>query len=59
LKEDDEFGLFDADTDLDIFKFKQTPKPPDRAEAEFIAQTKPKKEKNFERKKQRLLYVHQ
>jgi hypothetical protein len=46
---DDDLGLFDADKDLDIFKFKHTPRPEDRAEADFVAQRKPMKEKEFEK----------
>jgi len=58
LKEDDDLGLLDADTDLDIFKFKHTPKPEDRAEADFVAQRKPMKEKDFEKYEQLFLQVH-
>lgn len=46
---DDDLGLLDADKDLDIFKFKHTPRPEDRAEADFVAQRKPMKEKEFEK----------
>ena len=46
---DDEFDLLDTDKDLDIFKFKHTPRPEDRAEADFVAQRKPIKEKEFEK----------
>jgi predicted DNA-binding transcriptional regulator len=49
LNEDDDLGLLDSDKDLDIFKFKHTPKPEDRAEADFVAQRKPIKEKEFEK----------
>lgn len=49
LNEDDELGLLDSDKDLDIFKFKHTPKPEERAEADFVAQRKPIKEKEFEK----------
>jgi hypothetical protein len=49
LNEDDELGLLDSDKDLDIFKFKHTPKPEDRADADFVAQRKPLKEKEFEK----------
>ena len=49
LNEDDELGLLDSDKDLDIFKFKHTPKPEDRAETDFVAQRKPIKEKEFEK----------
>lgn len=55
---DDEFGLLDSDKDLDIFKFKHTPKPEDRAEADFVAQRKPMKEKEFEKYEKLFLKVH-
>jgi predicted DNA-binding transcriptional regulator len=58
LNEDDEFGLLDTDNDLDIFKFKHTPRPEDRAEADFVAQRKPMKEKDFERYEKMFLQVH-
>ena len=48
---DDDLGLLDADKDLDIFKFKHTPRPEERAEADFVAQRKPLKEKEFEKYK--------
>ncbi|MCB0738995.1 MAG: GIY-YIG nuclease family protein, partial [Bacteroidetes bacterium] len=35
---DDDLGLLEPDKDLDIFKFKHTPRPEDRAEADFVAQ---------------------
>lgn len=49
LNDDDDLGLLDSDKDLDIFKFKHTPRPEERAEADFIAQRKPLKEKDFEK----------
>ncbi|MEE1962015.1 GIY-YIG nuclease family protein [Allomuricauda taeanensis] len=58
LSEDDELGLLDADNDLDIFKFKHTPKPEDRAESDFVAQRKPIKEKDFEKYEQLFYQVH-
>lgn len=58
LNDDDEFGLLDSDKDLDIFKFKHTPKPEDRAEADFVAQRKPMKEKEFEKYEKMFLQVH-
>jgi hypothetical protein len=58
LNEDDDLGLLDADNDLDIFKFKHTPKPEDRAESDFVAQRKPMKEKDFEKYEQLFLQVH-
>ncbi|HET8803682.1 MAG TPA: GIY-YIG nuclease family protein, partial [Aequorivita sp.] len=58
LNEEDDLGLLDADKDLDIFKFKHTPKPEDRAEADFVAQRKPMKEKAFEKYEALFLKVH-
>lgn len=58
LNEDDELGLLDSDKDLDIFKFKHTPKPEDRADADFVAQRKPIKEKEFEKYEAIFLKVH-
>jgi len=46
---DDDLGLLDADKDLDIFKFRHTPRPEERAETDFVAQRKPIKEKEFEK----------
>ena len=47
LNEDDDLGLLDLDNELDIFKFKHTPKPEDRAETDFVARRKAMKEKDF------------
>jgi len=58
LNEDDKLGLLDSDKDLDIFKFKHTPKPEDRADADFVAQRKPIKEKAFEKYEVMFLKVH-
>jgi hypothetical protein len=58
LNDEDEFGLLDSDKDLDIFKFKHTPKPEDRAETDFVAQRKPMKEKEFEKYEKLFLQVH-
>lgn len=58
LNEDDELGLLDSDKNLDIFKFKHTPKPEDRADADFVAQRKPIKEKEFEKYEAMFLKVH-
>jgi hypothetical protein len=55
---DDDLGLLEPDKDLDIFKFKHTPKPEDRAEADFVAQRKPMKEKDFEKYEKMFLQVH-
>ena len=55
---DDDLGLFDADKDLDIFKFKHTPRPVEKAEADFVAQRMPIKEKEFEKYEAMFLKVH-
>ncbi len=55
---DDDLGLLEPDKDLDIFKFKHTPKPEDRAEADFVAQRKTIKEKDFEKYEKMFLQVH-
>jgi hypothetical protein len=55
---DDEFDLLDTDKDLDIFKFKHTPRPEERADADFVAQRKPLKEKDFEKYEAMFQKVH-
>lgn len=55
---DDDLGLLDSDKDLDIFKFKHTPHPEERAEADFVAQRKPLKEKEFEKYEAMFHKVH-
>jgi hypothetical protein len=55
---DDDLGLLDADKDLDIFKFKHTPRPEERAEADFVAQRKPLKEKEFDKYEVMFQKVH-
>lgn len=59
LNEEDDFGLLDSDKDLDIFKFRHTPKPEDRAEADFVAQRKAIKDKDFEKYEAMFQKVHQ
>ena len=44
---DDDFGLLDSDSDLSIFRLRNVPNS-ERAEADFVAQRKPMKEKDFE-----------
>jgi len=58
LSDDDELGLLDTDKDLEIFKFKHTPKPEDRADADFVAQRKPMKEKDFLQYEEMFQKVH-
>ncbi len=45
---DDDFGLLDTEKDLSIFKYKNIPKPDDRAESDYVAQRKPVKQKEFQ-----------
>lgn len=56
---DDDLGLLEEDSDLDIFKFNHTPKPEDRAKTDFVAQRKPLKEKEFEKYEKMFQQVHQ
>lgn len=49
LDEEDQLGLLETDKDLDLFKFKHTPRPEGRADTDFVAQRKPLKEKDFEK----------
>jgi len=58
LNEEDDFGLLDSDKDLDIFKFKHTPKPDERAESDFVARRKAMKEKDFEKYEAMFQKVH-
>ena len=58
LNEEDDFGLLDSDKDLDIFRFKHTPRPEDRAESDFVARRKAMKEKDFEKYETMFQKVH-
>jgi len=58
LNEEDDFGLLDSDKDLDIFRFKHTPKPEDRAESDFVARRKAIKDKAFEKYEEMFQKVH-
>ena len=57
LNEEDE--LLDTQDELSIFKFRNIPNPNERAEAEFVAQRKPIKEKEFKRYEAMFQKVHQ
>jgi len=56
---DDDLGLLETDSELDIFKFKHTPKLQDRAETDFVAKRTPIKEKEFEPYEKMFHQVHQ
>lgn len=56
--DDEDFKVLNDSSDLDIFKFKHTPRPEERAEADFVAQRKPLKEKEFEKYEVMFQKVH-
>jgi hypothetical protein len=56
---DDDFGLLNTDQDLSIFKYKHIPNPDERADADFVAQRKPMKEKDFKPYEAMFQKVHQ
>jgi hypothetical protein len=57
LNEDDD--LLKIDKELSIFKYRNIPNPEERAEAEFVAQRKPMKEKEFKSYEAMFQKVHQ
>ncbi|MEA4974765.1 MAG: GIY-YIG nuclease family protein [Paludibacter sp.] len=57
LNEDDD--LLNTQEELSIFKFKNIPNPEERAEADFVAQRKPMKEKEFKPYEVMFQKVHQ
>jgi len=57
LNEDDD--LLNTEEELSIFKFRNIPNPEERAEAEFIAQRKPIREKEFKLYEVMFQKVHQ
>lgn len=59
IMNDDDFGLLDTDKDLSIFKYKNIPKPDERAESDFVAQRKSLKEKDFKPYELMFQKVHQ
>ena len=59
ILDDDDFGLLDTDKDVSIFRYKHIPKEEDRAEADFVAQRKPLKEKDFKIYEEMFQKVHQ
>ena len=59
LNDEDDFGLLNTDTELSIFKYKHIPKPEERADADFVAQRKPMKEKDFKPYETMFQKVHQ
>ncbi|MDD3078663.1 MAG: GIY-YIG nuclease family protein [Paludibacter sp.] len=57
LNEDDD--LLNTEEDLSIFKFRNIPNPEERAEADFVAQRKPMREKDFKPYEKMFQKVHQ
>lgn len=57
LNEDDD--LLNTQEELSIFKFRNIPNPEERAEADFVAQRKPMKEKEFKSYEAMFQKVHQ
>ena len=57
LNEDDD--LLNTEEELSIFKFRNIPNPEERAEADFVAQRKPMKEKEFKPYEAMFQKVHQ
>lgn len=57
LNEDDD--LLNTQEELSIFKFRNIPNPEERAEADFVAQRKPMKEKEFKPYEAKFQKVHQ
>lgn len=58
ILDDDDLGLLDIDTDNSIHVFKHTPKDSDRIKADYIAQRKPMKEKDFKKYELMFQQVH-
>jgi len=56
---DDDLGLLESDKELDIFQFRHTPNPQDRAETDFVAKRTSIKEKEFEKYEKMFQKVHQ
>jgi hypothetical protein len=56
---DDEFGLFEAESDLSIFNYKHISKEEERDKADFVAQRKPLKEEEFKPYETMFQKVHQ
>lgn len=55
---EDDFGLLDSDGDNSIHAFNHTPKAGERADADFVAQRKPIKDKDFKKYDEMFHQVH-
>ena len=56
---DDDLGLLKTDDELDIFRYKHTPRNDSRAKTDFVAKRKPLSEKEFEKYENMFQKVHQ
>lgn len=56
--DDEDFKMLTESNDLNIFKFKHTPRPEDRKLPEIVERRKPMKEKDFEKYEKMFLQVH-
>lgn len=55
---DDDLGLLKSDDELDIFRYKHTPRNDNRAKTDFVAKRKPLSEKEFEKYEKMFQKVH-
>jgi len=59
ILKDDDLGLLSTDNDLDIFKYKYTPRNDSRAKTDFVAKRKPLGEREFKKYEVMFHKVHQ
>lgn len=59
ILKDDDLGLLSTDKDLDIFKYKHTPRNDSRAKTDFVAKRKPLGEREFKKYEVMFHKVHQ
>lgn len=59
ILKDDDLGLLSTDNDLDIFKYKHTPRNDSRAKTDFVAKRKPLSEREFKNYEVMFHKVHQ
>lgn len=59
ILKDDDLGLLSTDNDLDIFRYKHTPRNDSRANTDFVAKRKPLGEREFKKYEVMFHKVHQ
>ncbi len=57
--DDDDLGLLNTDNELDIFKYKHTPRNDSRAKTDFVAKRQPLNDKEFGKYEEMFHKVHQ